>query len=88
MLKFIQSTVLKINKQEQTHQVVFKRIGNYATDVHNQHIPILVNLSKIIDTPVMAMITVESYVKNVYHQPLMYNTDKHQAPGGSTGQGY
>jgi hypothetical protein len=29
----------------------FKRIGNYATNVHYHHIRIPLNMSKVIDTP-------------------------------------
>jgi hypothetical protein len=51
------------------------------------HIQLPVNLSKIIDTPVKAMETIETYIKNVYNQSLMYHknhqrgniVDKHQA---------
>ncbi len=51
----MQSAVIKINKNVQNHQVVFKRIGNYATNVHYHHVRMPVNLSKIIDTPTEAM---------------------------------
>jgi hypothetical protein len=46
----IQCAVSKVDKNVQTHQVVFKRIGNYATNVHYRHVRIPVNMSKIIDT--------------------------------------
>jgi hypothetical protein len=79
--------VIKIDKNMQTHQVVFKRIGNYATNVHYHHIRIPVNLSKIISTPTEAMEHIEVYVKDVYEQTVRYNrderrgnmVDKHQA---------
>jgi hypothetical protein len=77
LIKFTYFIVVKINKEEQTHQVVFKRIDNYATDAHYHHIRILVNLSKIIYTLVKAMETIETHIKNMYHQSLMYYKDHH-----------
>jgi hypothetical protein len=70
-----------------THQVVFKTIGHYTTDVHFHYVWIPVNLSKAIQTPKKDMKTVERHIKNVYHQSLMYYkdnqrgsiADKHQA---------
>jgi hypothetical protein len=58
-----------------------------CTDVHYRHIRIPVKLSKIIDTPMKTMVTIDSYIKNVYHQSIMYFkdhqrgniADKHQA---------
>jgi hypothetical protein len=87
IFNFTHCAVVKINKDHRTHQVVFKQIGNYATDVHCHHICILFNLSKIIDTPMKAMKTIETYIKNVYQHSLMYYKDhqrgiigdKHQA---------
>jgi hypothetical protein len=75
MLELAQSAVVKINKEEKTHQVVFKRIRNYATDVHYRHIQITVNLSQIIDTPMKAMATIDSFIKNMYHQSIIYYKD-------------
>jgi hypothetical protein len=71
----------------QNHQVLIKRIGNYATNVHYLHIRIPVNLSQIIDTPTEAMRHIRTYVKDVYEQAVRYNrderrgtmVDKHQA---------
>jgi hypothetical protein len=82
-----QSAVIRINKMDQIHQVVFKRIGHYATDVLFHHVRILVNLSNVIETLRKAMQTIEAYIKNVHQQLLMYFkdhqrgniTDKHQA---------
>jgi hypothetical protein len=83
----IQCAVITINKNVQNHQVVFKRIGNYATNVHFHHIRIPVNLSKIIDTLTEAMQHIRTYVKDLYEQAVRYNrderrgnmVDKHQA---------
>jgi hypothetical protein len=82
-----QCAVLKVDKNVQNHQVVFKRIGNYATNVHYHHVRIPVNLSKINETPTVAMQHMRTYVKEVYEQSLMYYRDegrgnmvhKHQA---------
>jgi hypothetical protein len=43
--------------------VVFKRIGNSATDVCYHRISISMNLQKIIETPAKAMQTIETYTK-------------------------
>ena len=67
--------------------MVFKRIENYATDVHLHNIQIPVNLSNIIKTPVKAMETIKTSTRNVYQQSLLYywdnqkenKVDKHQA---------
>jgi hypothetical protein len=83
----VQCAVIKINKNMQNHQVVFKRIGNYATNVHYHHVRIPVNLSKIMDTPAEAMQHIKTYVKEVYEQSIRYYRDekrsnmieKHQA---------
>jgi Cys-tRNA synthase (O-phospho-L-seryl-tRNA:Cys-tRNA synthase) len=83
--------VVKINKEEKTHQVVFKRIGHYTTDVHFDHIGISVNLTKIVSTPTKAMETINTCIKNVYQKSLMYHkdhqqgniADKHQAHLGA-----
>jgi hypothetical protein len=76
IFELTQCAVLKISKEDRTHQVGFKRIGNYATDVHFDHIRILVNFSKVINTPVKAMSTKETYIQNVYQQYLMYSKDQ------------
>ena len=86
-LTLVHCAVVKINKDDKTHQVVFKRIGNYATDVHFHNIRIPVNLSTVIETPMKAMRQVKAFVNNVYQISLVYyredhhpNTvDKHQA---------
>jgi hypothetical protein len=83
----MQCAVNKIDKNVQNHGVVFKRIGNYSTNVHYDHVKIPVNLSKIIDTPTEAMQHTRTYVKDVYEQSVRYNSDerrgnmvdKHQA---------
>jgi GTPase Era involved in 16S rRNA processing len=87
LLELTQSAVVRINKKDQTHQVVFKSIGHYATDVYFHHVRIPVNLSNVIETPKKAMQTIEAYIKNVYQSLLMYYNhyqrsniaDKHQA---------
>jgi hypothetical protein len=87
LLGLTQIAVVRINKMYQTHQVVFKRIGHSATDIHFHYVRIPVNLSKIIQTPSKAMETKEGSIKNVYQQLLMYYkdqqrgnvADKHQA---------
>ena len=80
MLMFVstQSAVLKVKQDVNSHQVVFKRIGNYATDVHFHHIRIPVNLSKVIDTPAKAMETIKTYVANVYQNSIMFYKDEHK----------
>jgi ABC-type transporter MlaC component len=72
---FSQSAVLRINKKDRTHQVVFKRIGNYMTDLHFHLVRIPENLSNIIETPRKALKAIETYIKNVYQQSLMYHKD-------------
>jgi hypothetical protein len=82
-----QSAVLRINKEDKTHQLVFKQKGDYATDVHFHHIQISVDLNKIINTATRAMTQMEIYFRNLYQQSLMYYkdhqrgnlADKHQA---------
>ena len=69
---------MQLNQDGHNHQVIFKRIGNYATDVHFHHIQIPVNLSKVIDTPTKAMETIKSYVTNVYQNSMMYYRDDHR----------
>jgi hypothetical protein len=75
LFTYTQCAVLNINEEDRTHQVVLKRIGNYATDVHYHHICIPVNLTKIIETLNKAIATIETYVKNVYHKSLIYYKD-------------
>jgi hypothetical protein len=75
LLGFTQSAVMRINKMDRTHQVVFKIIGHYTKDVHFHHIGILVNLSKVIEIPRKAMETIKGYIKNVYQQWLIYYKD-------------
>jgi hypothetical protein len=64
----MQCAVIKINKNMQNQQVVFRRIENYAKNVHNHHVRIPVNLSKIIETPTKAMQHIRTYLKDVYEQ--------------------
>ena len=78
-----QSAVLKIKQEGNSHQVVFKRIGNYATDVHFHHIRIPVNLSKVIETPTKAMETIKTYVTNVYQNSIMFYKDAHKTQSRS-----
>jgi hypothetical protein len=68
LLGLSQSAVVRINKMDRTHQVVFKRIGHYTTIVHFHHVRISVNLFKVIET----METIEGYIRNVYQQLLMH----------------
>ena len=79
ILTSIQCAVIKIDKNKQSHQVVFKRIGNYATNVHYHHIRIPVNLTKIISTPTEAMEHIKVYIKDVYEQTVRYNRDEKEA---------
>jgi hypothetical protein len=76
ILTLMQCAVIKIIKNLQNHQVLFKRIGNYATNVIYHHIRISVNLSKIIDTPTETMQHIKTYVKNVYEQTVHYYRDE------------
>jgi hypothetical protein len=62
----------KVDRNVQNHQVVFKHIGNHATNVHYHHVRIPVNLSKILETPTVAMQHMRTYVKEVNQQSLMY----------------
>jgi hypothetical protein len=72
----MQCAVITVDKNVQNHQVAFKRIGNYATNVHYHHVRIPVNLSKIIEMPTVAMQHMKTYVKEVYLQSLMYHRDE------------
>jgi hypothetical protein len=83
----MQCAVITVNKNVQNHQVVFKRIGNYAANGHYHHVRIPVNLSKILDSPTEALQHMKTYAKEVYEQSLRYYRyerrgnmlDKHQA---------
>jgi hypothetical protein len=66
-----------VNKVDKNYQVVFKKIGNYATDVHFHHIHIPLNISKI-------MVTLERTMENICAQCVPITTngkimDEHQA---------
>jgi hypothetical protein len=83
-----QCALISLNNQPQNHQIAFKRIGNYATDMHFHHISIPVHLTKITKTPVKAAEAITKFIKNVYQQSfnsLRYEQwvevpkDKHQA---------
>jgi hypothetical protein len=58
------------NKQE--HQVIFQRIGEYATDVefHHLHIPVPLGLQIQIADQAMEIIT--KYAHNIYQETLMH----------------
>jgi hypothetical protein len=75
IFSYTQCAMLKIEKEDRTHQVVFKRISIYATDVQYHHIHIPVHLTNIIETATKVIETIETYIKNVHHQSLMYFKD-------------
>ena len=57
---------------QQEHQVIFQRIGEYATDVefHHVHIPVPLGLQIQIADQAMAMI--DKYAHNIYQETLMH----------------
>jgi hypothetical protein len=64
--------VVRVNKEDKSHQVVFKTIGNYATKAHFRLIHIPVNLFKIIETPEKAMSIIKTLVLNIYQQSFSF----------------
>ena len=58
-------TTQELNATE--HQVIFKRIGEYATDVLFHHIHIPVNLQQQMGIGSQAMSIIQNFANNVLH---------------------
>ena len=60
------------SQTKNTHQVVFKSIGTYATNVHYHHVRIPVPIGNFTETPKKAMKLIEKYTHNIYTNSLTY----------------
>ncbi len=76
--------VISLIKQQQNHRIVFKRMGNYTTDVHFHRNRLPVNLTKIIKTPVKALETITKFVNNIYQQSFNSLRNKQQGEGSGS----
>jgi hypothetical protein len=69
-------TTEELNPKE--HQIIFRRMGDYATDVtfHHVHIPVSLDMiNNVVDT---AMVKIRSYAENVYQESLMHYHEDNQ----------
>ena len=57
---------------QQEHQVIFQRIGEYATDVEFHHVHIPVPLGLQIQIADQAMAIINKYAHNIYQETLMH----------------
>jgi N-acetyl-beta-hexosaminidase len=62
------------------HQIFFRRIGEYATEVNFHHVHIPIPLNKINQVADKAIEKVKAYAKNVYDESMMhYHPDNQYA---------
>ena len=57
---------------QSNHQVVFKSIGTYATNVNYHHVRIPLPLGEFEETPAKAMKIIEKYTHNIFTNSLEY----------------
>jgi hypothetical protein len=79
-------TTEQLNPKE--HQIIFRRMSDYATDVtfHHIHIPVLLGMiNKVAD---MAIAKIRSYAVNVYQESMMHYHEDNQYADTKKGEGY
>ena len=79
-------TTQELNATE--HQVIFKRIGEYATDVLFHHIHIPVNLQQQMGIGSQAMSIIQKFANNVYEESLMHYNEDNPYPDQPTAVRY
>ena len=70
------------------HQIIFRRIGDYATDVvfHHIHVPIPLNqINKVSD---QAVSKIKTYAENVYQESMMHYHEDNQYADSRKGEEY
>ena len=70
------------------HQIIFRRIGDYATDVVFHHIHIPIPLDKINEVSDKAISKIKAYAENVYQESMMHYHDDNQYADSKKAEGY
>ena len=70
------------------HQIIFKRIGEYATDVEFHHIHVPVDLRKFINIADQAMDVIQHYSTNLYQETKMHYNKENRYPEDWQAQAY
>jgi hypothetical protein len=63
---------------QQNHQIIFQRIGEYATDVEFHHVHIPVPLGMQIQIADQAMEIINKYADNIHQETLMHYKEDHR----------
>ena len=63
---------------QQNHQIIFHRIGEYATDVEFHHVHIPVQLGMQIQIADQAMKIINKYADNISQETLMHYKEHHR----------
>ena len=71
-------------QMENHHQVMFKSIGDYATDVHFHHVKIPIPLKELMETPRKSIKLLETYKYNIYPNALKLNVEVNGARKDNT----
>jgi hypothetical protein len=69
------------------HQIIFRRMGDYATDVTFHHVHIPVPLDMINNVANTAMAKIRSYAKFLYHESMMHYHEDNQYAGTRKAEG-
>ena len=76
------------NLDQQNHQVIFKRIGEYATDVEFHHVHIPVPLGLQVQVANQAMDIIKKYAQNIHQETLMHYHKDNTYPDEEKAQAY
>ena len=79
-------TVEALNPAE--HQIIFKRIGEYATNVEYHHIHIPVNLMEQVAVADKAKHMISHYAETIYQETLMHYHQDNQYPDEQKAKAY
>ena len=75
-----------LNQKE--HQIIFKRIGEYATDVEFHHVHIPIQLGELTQAADKAMEIINLYATNIHKETLMHYRLDNRYPHESRAQIY
>ena len=76
------------NLDQQEHQIIFQRIGEYATDVEFYHVYIPIPLGLQIQIAEQAMEIIQNYVHNIHQETLMYYRNDNRYPNEQKAEAY
>ena len=76
------------NLDQSNHQIVFKRMGDFATEVEFHHIHIPVDLMAVETTADVAIRIIQSYSDNIYQETVMHYHKDNRYPEEDKAKSY